>query len=156
MKLPKFFRKSVPVSAIVTALAMGAQLFFASLQWSLLSTLAGFLFQVSLFVLVVSFIGMLVFRDIENALLRRFGEPATAVVLATAMTNERVNRIHVYRVKLEVRPSHGGSFEAVAEDVFRFANIPVVGNTVSVKFDPRTKEVAILLPGRTAPKKDDF
>jgi hypothetical protein len=109
-----------------------------------------------LFAFIVSFIGMLVVRDIENAILRRFGESAKATVRAFATTNESVNRVGVYRVKLEVHPSGGEPFVAVAEDAFRIVNMVKPGDTVSVKYDPRTKEVALVMPRKMKTKMEDF
>jgi hypothetical protein len=156
MKLPKLFRKLLPISAVVVAIAMAARVIFDSAQLSLLSKVSEILFGLSLLVLLISFIGVLVVREIENALLRQFGEAATATVLAVIGVNERVNRVQVYRVKLEVHPSGGEPFIAVAEDVIRFINMVDTGDTVSVKYDPRTKEVALVWPKSMKTKKLDF
>lgn len=156
MKLPKFFRRFTPIAAIAVGVAMVARIFFGATPPDLLSTLSGFAFEVALFVLAFSFIGMLVARDVENALIRRFGEPATATVLAIEPTNESVNRVGVYRLKLQVQPAQAESFVAVAENAIRIVNMPDTGNTVPVKYDPRTREVALEMPGTIKTKTEDF
>lgn len=156
MKLPRFFRKFTPIAGIAVGIAMAARMLLSADPSNLLSMVSGILFNVSLLALLVSFIGMLVVRDIENALIRRFGKPATAMVRAVAATNERVNRVGVYRVKLEVHPSGSAPFAAVAEDAIRMANMMNAGDTVSVKYDPRTKETALVLPKRMKTKSEDF
>jgi hypothetical protein len=156
MKLPRFFRKFMPFSMVSMALAMAAWLVSGSLQSNWLSKIAGIVFGAAVVVFIITFIGLLVVRDIENALLRRFGTPATAMVLEIAGTNERVNNVGVYRIRLEVQPASGGSFKAVAEEALRMVNMVNPGNTVSVKYDPRTKEVALVLPHKMKWKRPDF
>ncbi len=156
MKLPKFFRRFTPISGVAVGVTMAARAIFNTEQPSLLSTVLGILFGISLFALVISFTAMLIVRDMENALLRRFGKPATATVRAVASTNESVNRVGVYRVKLEVRPSGSEPFVAVAEDAIRMVNMMDPGDTVSVKYDPLTKEVALIMPGKMKTSMEDF
>lgn len=156
MKIPRFFRKSLPVSVVLIAVAMVAWMFFGADRPGLLSMLVGILLDASIIFFVVTLIGVLVFRSIANALLLRFGESATAEVLAVAGTNESVNRVGVYRVRLLVQPSKGESFIGVAEDAIRMVNMMSAGDTVPVKYDPRTKEVALVLPKKVKWKSEDF
>ncbi len=156
MKLPKFFRRLTPISGIIVAIAMAARMISGNAELSWLSRVSEFVFYVSLLAFIVSFIGMLVVRDIANALIRRFGKSATATVRAVEGTNESVNRVGVYRVKLEVRPSGGEPFVAVAEDAIRIVNMVDPGDTVSVKYDPRTKEVALMMPKKVKIKRENF
>lgn len=156
MKLPRFFRKFTPIAGVVAMLAMAARVLFDDAGLSLPSRLSEFVFIASLAAFAVSFIGMLVFRSIVNALLHRFGESGTAIVRAVEGTNESVNRVGVYRVKLEVHPSGGAPFVAVAEDAIRIVNMIDPGDRVSVKYDPRTKEVALVMPRKMKPIREDF
>jgi hypothetical protein len=91
-------------------------------------------------------------RVTENALLRRFGRSATAEVLDLYYVESGTQRgfklIEATRVKLEVHDPQGGSFIAVAEDGTRLGGRLSAGQTVPVKFDPRTHEVALDLPPR--------
>ncbi len=156
MKLPKFFRRLTPISGIIVAIAMAARMISGNAELSWLSRVSGFVFYVSLLAFIVSFIGMLVVRDIANALIRKFGKSATATVRAVEGTNESVNRVGVYRVKLEVRPSDSEPFVAVAEDAIRIVNMMDPGDTVSVKYHPRTKEVALMMPKKVKIKRENF
>ncbi len=156
MKFPKLFRKLTPILAVAVGVFMAAAAFLNSPEKTFLGTVAQTLFIVSLGLLAICIVGLLVFRSIENALLRQFGKPATATVLAVAVTNERVNGVHVYRVKLEVHPTGEKSFIGVAEDVMRWGNLVTAGDTVPVKYDPFTKEVALVFPKRVKKKEDDF
>jgi hypothetical protein len=156
MKLPKLFRKLTPILAIVFSVFLVLAMFLGGDLSSVVSKILWFMFYVVLVAFVVNIIGLLTFRPIANALLRRFGESATATVLAVAGTNESVNRVGVYRVRLEVHPASGGSFIAVAEDAIRIVNMVGSGDTVSVKYDPRSKEVALVMPAKAKWKKADF
>lgn len=156
MKLPRFFRKFTPIAGVAAMLAMAARVLFDGDDLSLTARLSEFVFMASLAAFAISFMGMLVFRSIVNALLHRFGESGTAIVRAVEGTNERVNRVGVYRVKLEVHPSGGEPFVAVAEDAIRMVNMVDPGDTVSVKYDPRTREVALVMPRKMKPVREDF
>lgn len=158
MKLPKLFRKLTPISAIVFSLLFVIAMFFGWDMSSILSKILWFLFDVSAAIFVLVIIGLLTFRPIANGLLRRYGESATATVMAVTGTNESVNRVGVYRVRLEIHPTRGASFIGVAEDAVRMKNMGmlVAGRTVPVKFDPRTKEVALVMPGKVRTKVEDF
>ncbi len=121
------------------------------------ANLAGLL----LVAVMVSAIGFFAARDLENALLRRWGQSATATVLAVRDTHERDNGRRVKRIKLAVQPPHGAPFEAVAEDILSSLEIGPVspGTAVAVKYDPRTREVALesfKSPKTKRPKADNF
>ena len=156
MKLPKFFRKFTPISAILVGVAMVLRMFLYTDPPNLLSTISEIIFFLSLFAFFTSLFGLLVVRSLENALIRRFGESATATVLAVATTNKSVNRVGVYRVKLEVHPPNGESFINVAEDVIRISHLMRAGDTVPVKYDPYTRETALILPKKIKLKGEDF
>jgi hypothetical protein len=102
-------------------------------------------------------LGFFFARDLENAFLRWFGQPARATVLATRYTGERDNGHSVERIKLNVQPPEGATFIAVAEDVM--ATLPIAaaspGATVAVKYDPFTKEVAIERRPKAAKTKQE-
>jgi len=108
------------------------------------------------FVLFIgTLIGVFIVRPIENAHLRSTGQPATARVLAIRQTGEFDNNNPVCRFKLQVNPPNGAPFEAVAENVIPYTQLgDIVGATVSVRYDPRTKEVAFEETQKT--KEDDF
>jgi hypothetical protein len=117
--------------------------------------------QVMIALAFVSFILMFVFAfggyvlySIRNAALRRNGKPATATVLATkgtGITNSSGRSIT--RFKLEVHPPHEASFVAITEDAYFLWDF-VEGEQVAIRYDPRTKEVA--LEKIKEPKQDDF
>ena len=87
--------------------------------------------------IVTSLIGLLCSGNIKNAILRRFGEPASAKILAVRQTGVMTNRGGVWRVKLEVHPSAGEHFIAVAEEYFWNSIDMDSGDTVSVKYISR-------------------
>jgi hypothetical protein len=100
-------------------------------------------------------------RIIENAHLRRFGQPATAKVLDLHWIKTGQyswgNMYNNVRVKLEVRLPDGGSFEAVAEDTTDVSEQLEEGKSYPVKYDPLTKEVALVaMPKQPKPKEKDF
>jgi hypothetical protein len=156
MKIPRLFRKLTPIFGIACGVFLLAASIFGIAEWKTLAAVSGTLMGISFVLTFVFLIGSIVIRNLENALLRRFGEPATATVLAVADVNERDNYVYVYRVKLEVHPSGGEPFVAVAEDAIRFSNYLSTGDTVSVKYDPPTKEVALVMPKKIKVKKEDF
>ena len=106
-----------------------------------------------LFLGIGSFIVSFIVRPIENARLRRSGQPATAEVLAIRQTGEFDNNNPVLRFKLEVHPPNGAPFEAVAEDVIPYSQLGSItpGATIAVRYNPSTKNVAI-----EKSKADDF
>ncbi len=159
MKLPKFFRSlmyaSIPVFVVSMILVVILMLIFGED----LSALEGTVVNIAGGVTVVSFITMSgsiianpLVRFIENALLRRFGSSATATVIDLYYVQSGTQRgrklIEAVRIKLEVRDPDGGKFTGVAEDNSSMAYMLNSGQTVQVKFDPRTREVALDLPGK--------
>lgn len=101
-------------------------------------------------------VGSVVVRFMENAEVRKVGQSATAKVLAVHETGEWDNNSPVLRIKLEVHPPDGASFETVAEDVVPSFQMGMLepGSKVPVKYDPRTKHVALEKAKRT--KEEDF
>jgi hypothetical protein len=86
----------------------------------------------------------LVFDWALNGLLRRFGKPATAAIIARHNTGISTGRVsHIWRIKLRVQPVDGEAFEAITEDQGSGGE---VGEQVSVSYDPLTKSVAIGRP----------
>ena len=153
MKLSRLFLILTIISGAVFMVS-----FFAAPQLKLPSALSGALAGVSFVTLIVSsIVGKYAASDAGNAIVRRFGESATAKVLAVRQTNGMmVNGQGVWRVKLEVHPSGGEPFVAVAEDLFPTVFGVDEGDTVSVKYDPRTKEVALVKRKKMKKKEEDF
>ncbi len=106
--------------------------------------------------MVAAAIAGLVVPRMLNAALRRNGQPATAKVLAVRDTGSTVNNQPVVRIKLEVHPPGGVPFEAVAEDSISRIAFPRPGTEVSVRFDPRTKAVALERVDSPNAKTEDF
>lgn len=157
MKLPKFFRwlmyASIPVFLVALILVIILMLIFgeelSALETSVVNIVGG--------VAVVSFITMSgsiiagpLVRFIGNMLLRSFGHSAIATVRDVHYVNSGTNKgrklIEAVRIKLEVHDPNGGSFIGVAEDVPSVGFQVDKGQTVPVKFEPRTREVALDLP----------
>ena len=161
MKLPQLIRKLIPLWIVVFVLScIGTFAAFAlPFPWTWLSAVAVFLAGVSYmnFMFTASLICI-----IENAYLRRFGQPATATVLdfhgiKTGNNRYTGNEYVGVRVKLEVHTPEGGSFEAVAEDTSEVGWQLEEGKSYPVKYDPLTKEVAlVVMPKQPKPKEKDF
>lgn len=161
MKLPQLIRKLIPLWIVVFVLScIGTFAAFAlPFPWTWLSAVAVFLAGVSYmnFMFTASLICI-----IENAYLRRFGQPATATVLdfhgiKTGNNRYTGNEYVGVRVKLEVHTPEGGSFEAVAEDTSEVGWQLEEGKSYPVKYDPLTKEVALVaMPKQPKPKEKDF
>jgi hypothetical protein len=168
MKLPKFFRKLTIVSiwpfvgsiiAIIILLIISG----GNLSEPMLSIITGVMIVagVSFVTMIGSIIADPLVRAIENALLRQFGQPATATVLefyGIKMGTDKGRTLYDgVRVKVEVHPSEGGSFESVAEDTSDEVWMQLQnGATFPVKYDPRTREVAFVKPKKMKTKKYDF
>jgi hypothetical protein len=153
MKLPQLIRKLVPLSIAVFVLSCIAFSFLIISPWPWLTAVAVVLAGISYFI----FMGAATLvRIIENALLRRFGQPATATVLdfygIKTGTSHGWTTYGGMRVKLEVHLPEGGSFEAVAEDSYNVGLQLREGGSVPVKYDPGTKEVALAMPRVTEEK----
>ena len=123
----------------------------------MLATVSGILAGLSYF----TFMGAATLvRIIENAVLRRFGQPATATVLDFHGIKTGTWHGHTtyggMRAKLEVHPPDGGSFVAVAEDTFDVGLQLQMGESLPVKYDPLTKEVALMMPKQPKTKEKDF
>ncbi len=93
------------------------------------------------------------FDWVLNGLLRRFGKPASATVIARHNTGISTGRVsHIWRVKLRVQPADGETFEAITEDQGSGGE---VGEQVPVRYDPLTKSVAIERPWDREYKRED-
>jgi hypothetical protein len=157
MKLPQLIRKLVPVSIAVFVISFIAFIFFFGTEWNFLAIVSGVLAGLS----YVTFMGAATLvRVIENAVLRRFGQPATATVLDFHGIKTGTWHGHTtyggMRAKLEVHHPDGESFIAVAEDTFDVGLQLRQGETLHVKYDPRTKEVALVMPRQPKTKEKDF
>jgi len=153
MKLPQFIRKLVPLSIVVFVLSCIAFGFLLISPWPWLAAVSVVLAGIS----YIIFMGAATLvRIIENALLRQFGQPATATVLdfygIKTGTSHGWTTYGGVRVKLEVHPPDGGSFEAIAEDSYDISLQLREGGSVPVKYDPGTKEVALVMPRVTKEK----
>jgi hypothetical protein len=157
MKLPQFIRKLVPLAIVLFVLSCIGTFGFLMLpsQWTWLSA-------ASVVVAIVSFgtfmFGAPLVRIIENAYLRAFGQPATAIVLESYDITSGNGRKRTYggtRYKLAVSLPGGGSFEGVAEDGVQDGLEQ--GGSFPVKYDSLTKDVVRIVS--KAPKgkyKPDF
>ncbi len=165
MKLPKTLRRLTWVflaAFVVSCLAIPVTESFlhdlnpdpAHLPLPVLVLLA--LMGVFFLLMIGSLLGSVLIRSAENAGLRNFGQSATAKVLAVHETGERDNYRPVVRIKLEVHPPNSAPFEAVAEDALASPQLWNIspGATVAVRYDPRTKEVALEKSKKS--KEDDF
>lgn len=156
MKLPQFIRKLVPFSIAIYVLSILGVIYFAMSGWRWPTTVSGILAALS-FVILVG--GARLVRSLENAILRRFGQPATATVLDFYSIEAGMSHGHTLhdgvRVKLQVQPPGSASFIAVAEEDYGL--ILEKGESFSVKYDPRTQEVALVIPRQVKTKeKKDF
>lgn len=107
---------------------------------SILAT--GVLFGLSMLLLL----GTSLLGGIENAQVLKNGQPAYAKVLELRDTGTTINYNPLVHFKLEVHPPAGPAFVAETERVIPRLQIPQIqpGTEVDVKFDPNTKEVAIM------------
>jgi hypothetical protein len=168
MKLPKFFRKLGSISIPIFLVSLFASGILGIVLINNLSGPLTVVMGVMLIVMGVSFVTMIgsiiaapLARIIENAILRQFGEPASATVLETyditSGSGPRGGQYLGTRFKLDVHPSRGGPFVGVAEDVLRGMTFIDAGDNVSVKYDPYTKEVALVMPKKMKIKtKENF
>ncbi len=107
---------------------------------SALETLAG----VSFILMLTAYNFSLLFDWALSGLLRRFGKPATATIIARHNTGILVGRwAHIWRIELRVQPVGEEEFHAITEDMGSGGS---EGTKVSVRYDPLTKAVAIMRP----------
>ncbi len=157
MKLPQFIRNLVPVSIAIFVISFIAIFFFSAADLNLLAIISGIIAGLSYF----TFMGAAtLIRVIENALLRQFGQPATAKVLDFRGIKTGTRHGHTMyggmRAKLEVIPLKGETFIAVAEDSYDIGLQLEVGKLLPVKYDPLTREVALAISPKTVKKSKDF
>ena len=168
MKLPQFFRKVMNISLWVfigmnvvpfVALLIGG-IFHVKVSdqvGSSLLTVGGVLWVISFITMMGSMIAAPLVRSAENATLRGLGASGTAKILDFHTVTEGQSKwgpnVVGVRFKLKVRTPEGETFEAIAEDStgeYYDANAAGswlnVGQEVPVKYDPNTKEVAIVMP----------
>ncbi len=155
MRIPRVLRAitwiSIPV--FVISLAAGLWLYdkhpadlpnWLGSQYAWLMPALNLIFPLSFVLMLTGYTFSLVFDWVLNGLLRRFGKPATATVVARHNTGISTGRLsHIWRLKLHVRPSEGTAFEAITEDMGSGGE---AGSQVPVRYDPLTKSVAIERP----------
>ena len=167
MKLPEFFHKlgsiSIPIFVVSLLATIALGVFFTG-------SLSGPMIAVKIVLLIaagVSFVTMIFsiivapqIRVVENAVLRRFGQPATAKVLdfygIKTGTLHGLTEYAGVRAKLEVHLPGGGTFVAVTEDTYEAGLQLRQGESFPVKYDPRTKAVALVMPAKATKIKKDF
>lgn len=163
MKLPKFFRSMMYVSIPIFIVSLILFLILLAVFGPDSSNLEDTVTMVAGGIVVLSFLTMVggiildpLVRFTENMLLRSFGRPATATVMdfyyIESGTNKGRKLVEAVRIKLEVRDPDGGKFTGVAEDGPEVGLHISNGQTVPVKFDPRTREVALDLPKKRGVK----
>ena len=109
-----------------------------------LVTMAEFLCGLAFVLMLTAYSLSLLFDAILNGLLRRYGQPATATILARHNTGIRTGTwSHLWRLTLRVEPADGAAFEAITEDTGGGGR---VGDQVPVRYDRRTKTVALERP----------
>lgn len=98
-------------------------------------------------------LGTSLIGGMENAEVLKNGQPAYAKVLELRDTGTTINNNPLVHFKLEVHPPAGSTFVAETERVIPRLQIPQIqpGTEVSVKFDPDTKEVALVSESKSAP-----
>lgn len=103
---------------------------------------AGTLFILS----VVGLVGSLVLGSMTNRSILANGEPGSATIVKIWDTGATVNRDPVVRMLLEVQPATGSPFQAETEMLVSRLEIPQIqpGMVVSVKYDSKTKAVALV------------
>ena len=161
MIIPQLIRKLLPLWIVIFVLScLGTfAAFVLPYPWTWLSAVFVFLAGVSYCAFMF---GASLVCIIENALLRWFGQPATATVLdfhgiKTGNNRYTGNEYNGVRVKLEVHTPEGGSFVNVAEDSSAVGEQLEEGKSYPVKYDPLTKEVALVaMPKQPKPKEKDF
>jgi uncharacterized protein (TIGR02588 family) len=168
MKLPKFFRSMMYISIPVFIVALILFVILLAIFGPNSSKLEDMITMVTGGVVVLSFLTMVggiildpLVRFTENALLRSLGRSTTATVMdfyyIESGTNKGRKLVEAVRIKLEVRDPDGGKFTGVAEDRPEIGLHIRNGQTVPVKFDPRTREVALDLPKKPKVKtRRDF
>jgi len=155
MKLASFLSRHNALlsigSLVLSLLLLIGAAFTSSEAFKQVMTALAFIFLVLIF--VFAFGGYFLY-SIRNADLRRNGKPATATVLASKWTGGADSRgRNISRFKLEVHPPDEAAFVAVVEDSY-FQWEFHTGQQVAVRYDPRTKEVALEKIKR--PKQDNF
>lgn len=155
MRIPRILRAITWISIPVLVISLVGALFLQNTDqanlpdWlkalypSLMLAL-DLLVGISFVLMLTAYNFSLLFDWVWNALLRRFGKPATATVIARHNTGISTGRVsHIWRVKLRVQPDEGEAFEAITEDQGSGGE---VGEQVSVRYDPLTQSVAIERP----------
>ncbi len=100
----------------------------------------GVLFALMMILSIVS----AVVRGVENQEVMENGVQAEAKVLKVTDTGETINNNPTVRFLLEVQPVGQAPFQAEAERTISRLEVVRPGDTVTVKFDPQSKEVAII------------
>lgn len=152
MRIPKLMRASIWITLPVFVLSLAAALMSGSVKYPQIKQGAEILIGVSLF-LMLAWPLSTTFDLTLNALVRRFGKPGKATVIARHNTGISMGKMsHLWRVKLHVQPAEGEAFEAITEDQGSGGE---VGEKVTVRYDPLTKSVAIMRPWDFPAKRAD-
>jgi hypothetical protein len=151
MRIPRILRAITWISIPVFVVSLGLGLWLSSKkpadlpgwlspQLALLTSIFGTLALVSFVLLLTAYNFSFLFDWILNGLLRRYGKPASATILARHNTGISTGRVsHVWRLKLQVHAPDGTEFEAITEDVGGGGD---VGNEINVRYDPLTRATA--------------
>ena len=159
MKIPQLIRKLLPLWIVIFVLSCIGFAFSMMSSWYWLTAVTVLLAGLSCFMFMF---GASVVSILEKAYLRMFGQSATAKVLdshyiKTGNNRYTGNEYNGVRVKLEVHTPEGVSFEAVAEDTTDVGEQLEDGKSYPVKYDPLTKEVALVaMRKQPEPKEKDF
>ena len=152
MRIPRIMRATLWIAIPAFVLSLAGFLFLDGERFPLLARAAGILTILSFF-LMFAWPFSMVFDSILNGLLRHFGKPAKATVIARHNTGISMGKVsHLWRVKLHVQPAEGEAFEAITEDQGSGGE---VGEQVPVRYDPLTKSVAIERPWDREYKRKD-
>ncbi len=173
MKLPQFFRKLMYI-ALWIFLGVNIAPFVAvpiagifhiqvpdEVGSALLTGLV-ILWVISFITMMGSMIAPPLIRSVENMGLRRLGTSGTATIIDFHTVTEGHSKwgpsVVAVRLKLKVHTPEGETFEAIAKssaDEYYAANAEgslEIGREVPVRYDPLTKEVALVISRQKKPK----
>ena len=85
-------------------------------------------------------------KPLENAdELYRYGRPANATVLEVEEPSLAADGTRTATLKLHVKPVNESSFKTRRKVAIPGGNVPMVGQEVTVKFDPQSRKNVVLL-----------
>lgn len=90
--------------------------------------------------------GAFIASMLANRAILKNGQLAQAKIINLSETGTRINHQPVVRILLEVQPPGQPAFQAETEKLISILQIPQLqpGATVQVKYDPESKEVALM------------